>query len=304
MIRHLIVMICMVACAENEPIDMQFDALVFEDGAVVAMDVSGQSDYSGADRQLPIQDMALSPDAFQTPVDARTQDARLLMDGALDSTLPSEADVSQLDAMQSFDMFVQPDANAPPVLEDCFPEQINANLSAGVFTSIQATAGSEVCNENAAGELDGDVAELGFTGGAPAIIDGQEVTACVRADFGRGCTLNEHVGILVSSGVVSQACDAQESPSTTQCDVEGLCGTRSGASILLFVALDSADPRFVARVGHCGEGTALNALTPLSAFSGVSDLAGVRYIYACRPSVACGPDAADVSLDALYLIWR
>lgn len=283
---------------------MQFDAFVSEDGTVVATDASGQLDYGGTDRQLPIQDMATSPDVLQTPVDARTQDGAISMDGELDSTAPSEPDISQLDAMLSPDMSSQPDATAPPIVEDCFPEQTNANLSAGVFTAFPVTPGSEVCNETAAADLDGDVAELGFTGGAPAVIDGQEVTACVRADFGRGCTLNQHVGLLVSSGVVSQACHGDAEPPTEQCDVEGLCGSRPGASVLLFVALDPNDPRFVARVGHCGEGTALNSLTPITAFSGDATLEGVRYVYACRPSLNCDADAGDVTIDGLFLIWR
>ena len=300
-------MICMVACAEND--SERGDVVGAMDGSQAFEDARWVPDSRGT----TIEDMMPSRDMTPISMDGEMEvlDVTPSYDGSVDSALSTDMASNQRDMLSTLDVSVleldigiETDLSVVPMIDDCFPEQTNANLSAVEFTAMPNMPGSEVCNEAAAGELDGDLTQLGSSDGAPAIIDGQEVTACVRADFGRLCGLNEHVGLLVSSGMIAQACDTGTDNTTQQCDVEALCGERPGASVLLFVAAEPNDVRFVARAGQCGQGTALHSLTPLNAFSSVVDLTAVRYVYACRPSIACGPDAADVSVDAMYLIWR
>lgn len=306
--RSLILFVGILAC--SHPSDrMTLDSTVSMDGDQAVFLDAGHSD---ADNTMVIMDMQQTSDGSTAPEDGTitTIDVAISRDAALDAANDAQPDTSQLDtavdsdAMAAVDMTIALDAMVSPPIEECFPDQRNGNLSAVAFVSATTTVGSEVCNADFAAELDENVAELGFSGGAPAFIDGQEVTACLRFDFGRTCALDEHVGVLISSGAVAQACNPDGPMPNQQCDVEGLCGNRPGASVLLFAGAQPESLRFLARVGNCGAGTALNSLTPINAFSGAVGLAGVRYVYACRPSVNCGADAGDVVIDGLFLIWR
>ena len=309
--RGLIFMFAVLACTHPSDQSPQ-DSTVSLDDVQVELDV----DFDGG--RIPADNMLARLDMEQVSADASGIDGgrvtRLDVAVSLDVSADDDAFMDsgdmildatvQADDMTVIDMSITQDAMVTLSIEECFPEQQNMNLAA-VSVELASTAdGAEGCNADLAEQLDGNVAELGFAGGAPEFIDGQEVTACLRFDFGRTCALDEHVGVLVSSGAVSQACNPDQAVSNPQCDVEGLCGERSGASVLLFAGAQPQSLRFLARVGNCGEGTALNSLAPITAFSGASNLEGVRYIYACRPSLNCGADAGDVTIDALFLIWR
>jgi hypothetical protein len=304
--RGLIFMFGVLACSHS-PDQSSVDSSLSMDAV---LDIGGDAvvDIGG----IPVDSMVERSDMAQIRVDSSVleDDAMIISDVAVSRDVSIEPDAAVLDAgvgadaMVMVDMSPTQDAMITVPIEECFPEQQNGNLSAVSVEQVPSADGAEVCNAGFAAELDGNVAELGFTGGAPAFIDGQEVSACLGFDFGRTCALDEHVGVLISSGAVAQACNPEGEGSNGQCDVERLCGDRPGASVLLFAGAQPQSLRFLARVGNCGVGTALNSLTPITAFSGAATLEGVRYVYACRPSLNCDADAGDVTIDGLFLIWR
>jgi len=212
----------------------------------------------------------------------------------------------QITDMQTTDAMLTIDATIPVAMpEDCFPTAMNDNLSASSFFLGPHTNDTELCHEDRAAELDQQGAGLGYSGVRSTFVGQHEVSGCLVADFGRQCRLDDHVGIAVSMRAVADAC-AEETMNQDpgQCDVEGLCGNRPGASGLAFVASDLNDPRFLSRVGSCGEGYFFTTLTPIDSFAEVSTLEAVRYLMICRPRRNCESDQADLSIDALYLIWR
>jgi hypothetical protein len=243
---------------------------------------------------LDISDQTL--DSYIPTIDMHMTDMQIV-DMLIDMQI---LDMLTPDAMQEIDATVTPD---PP--RDCFPAAMNDNRVATSFFLGPHTNDTDLCNETNASDLDQQGAELGYSGGDSIFIGQQEVSGCLVADFGDQCILDEHVGIGVSMRAVAEACDAPNMNSNVgQCDVQDFCGTRPGASALLFVASNLEDPRFVSRIGSCGEGYFFSTLTPINSFTEVNSLETARYFILCRPKQNCEADQADLSIDAMYLTWR
>lgn len=220
-----------------------------------------------------------------------------VIDAAPDDMDPSD--------MRVIDATLEPDLGVPPMPpQDCFPEARNDNRVAERFSLGPHTEDTRLCDEMNASMLDQQGAELGYEGERSIWINQHEVSGCLVADFGQQCQLDEHIGVGVAFRAIADACSAIPRPTPGQCDVEAVCGDRPGASALLFAASEIDDPRFISRVGSCGESYFFSTLTPIQSFSEVSDLESVRYVLICRPRQGCDADQADLSIDALYLIWR
>ena len=289
-----------------------------QDGGGIEIDLSMIEDM-GSDQERDMesiiadmspQDMNSSNDLNVIPTDADLEESDysdLMVATDLD-VVASDMDSDELDLsvmdLSIVDMASLPtDLGIEPIVQ-CFPEETNANLSATLFAPGPMVTGSELCDLSNATDLDNSGAELGFSGGEDLVIADQAVSTCLVADFGRQCLLNPHVGVAISVQPIAEACSEEVGQPVGQCDVEDLCGTRPGASALIFVASQLDDPRFVSRVGGCGEGNFFTTLTPVNSFADVADLENVRYVFVCRPSYPCGPDQADLSVDAVYLTWR
>ena len=271
---------------------------------------------SGINTQNTIMDLSLSDD--MTPVSMDMDDDILDMtsprDARLSTTDMQAVDMQAVDMqvldmqvldMQAEDAMLEIDAALPTPPSNCFPAAMNDNLAADSFYLGPHTNGTELCHEDDARTLDNQGAGLGYFGEESIFINQHEVSGCLVADFGNQCLLDEHVGVGISMRAVAEACQEDTmNQNVGQCDVEAICGTRPGASALLFAASDLNDPRFISRVGSCGDGYFFSTLTPIQSFAEVNALESVRYLLVCRPKQNCGAEQADVSIDALYLIWR
>jgi hypothetical protein len=191
----------------------------------------------------------------------------------------------------------------PPV--DCFPERSNDNLLPTAWGAGPLGDMGVVCDGENAGELDGRTAGLGYGGGAPVLVDGQMATACLVADLGRRCEMDEHIGVSLSVAPTGEVCgDPGGIPGQEQCAELLACGEMPGVEVSLFAGDTLDDMRFLAHVGNCGEGQALHGLSPIASLAGATDLPNVRYLMVCRPAESCGADDGNIAVDALYLTWR
>jgi hypothetical protein len=202
-----------------------------------------------------------------------------------------------------YDAGTSADDAGPPV--DCFPAMTNDNLTPTSFGAGPLADQGVVCDAANAAELDGDVAGLGYGGGAPVLVGDELVTACLVADLQKRCTTDTHVGVGLSIAPIGEVCgDPGGIEGQEQCSEALACSALPGAEVAVFAGDSLDDMRFLAHVGNCGEGQSIQTLTPLTALADAADLASVRYLMVCRPAERCGATDGNVAVDALYLTWR
>jgi hypothetical protein len=197
-------------------------------------------------------------------------------------------------------------------LVDCFapPDggvKVNANMMPLTAFVGELAPGAQACGvDGLLGAFeDGRYAGLAFGGVQPTMLDGEPVTACVVADFGRACRVDDGVGDLgagYSFRVGGAVCG--DAPGTGACRAYGSCGALDGTSIVTFAGKSLGDLRHVVNQTACGQGAFATWDLRFKAFTRTHELDAVRFLVACRPFTRCDASAANLELDSLVLTWR